>query len=299
MDGWSYHSSILTRISFWISRAIVSCLSLAGLIQTALIVGVLSDTLLVGPDEKRIMASVEKTRVMQLRRCAAAKLIQAAWRLYHFKCLIELAQRKIENHKTDKKRRRLTLFKNLTRLRENHVLDRDFSDALWQWRQIKRSTEDVDNSLDKEFRADDTAITTSHISRKLDSLENLVRRGTTYARRKKSSNDRILMADFHDCDQNCSETKCPFETTSNGRPKTVKTWMDSAKSSPATVLQRHLTVKRTVSNRISKFASTKIGTPRTPSHDKNLPDLWKRQKPTSVFINDRQKLVRSFSIAER
>ncbi len=40
---------------------------MAGLIQTALIVGVLSDTLLVGPDEKRIMASVEKTRVMQLR----------------------------------------------------------------------------------------------------------------------------------------------------------------------------------------------------------------------------------------
>ena len=295
----SSHGLISTRISFWISRAIVSCLSLAGLIQTALIVGVLSDTLLVGPDEKRIMASVEKTRVMQLRRCAAAKLIQAAWRLYHFKCLIEVAQRKIENHKTDKKRRRLTLFKNLTRLRENHVLDRDFSDALWQWRQIKRSTEDVDNSLDKEFRADDTAITTSHISRKLDSLENLVRRGTTYARRKKSSNDRILMADFHDCDQNCSETKCPFETTSTGHPKTVKTWIDSAKNSAATVLQRHLTVKRTVSNRISKFASTKIGTPRTPSHDKNLPDLWKRQKPTSVFINDRQKLVRSFSIAER
>ena len=269
------------------------------MIQTALIVGVLSDTLLVGPDEKRIMASVEKTRVMQLRRCAAAKLIQAAWRLYHFKCLIEMAQRKIQNHKTDKKRRRLTLFKNLTRLRENHVLDRDFSDALWQWRQIKRSTEDVNHSLDKEFRADDTAITTSHISRKLDSLENLVRRGTTYARRKKSSNDRILMADFHDCDQNCSETKCPFETTSNGQPKSVKTWIDSAKSSAATVLQRHLTVKRTVSNRISKFASTKIGTPRTPSHEKNLPDLWKRQKPTSVFINDRQKLVRSFSIAER
>ena len=158
-----------------------------------------------------------------------------------------MAQRKIENHKTDKKRRRLTLFKNLTRLRENHVLDRDFSDALWQWRQIKRSTEDVDNSLDKEFRADDTAITTSHISRKLDSLENLVRRGTTYAKRKKSrtSNaaDRILMADFHDCGENCN-SRCPFENTSNG-PK-VKTWIDSAKNSAATVLQRHLTVKRTV-----------------------------------------------------
>ena len=195
-----------------------------------------------------------------------------------------MAQRKIENHKTDKKRRRLTLFKNLTRLRENHVLDRDFSDALWQWRQIKRSTEDVDNSLDKEFRADDTArdprtviapvrpvrtfqkipvrtvripntaITTSHISRKLDSLENLVRRGTTYAKRKKSrtSNaaDRILMADFHDCDENCN-SKCPFENASNG-PK-VKTWIDSAKSSAATVLQRHLTVKRTVRSWSEKF----------------------------------------------
>ena len=45
-----------------------------------------SETLLVAPDEKRIMASVEKTRAMQIRRNSAAKIIQAAWRLYHFKC---------------------------------------------------------------------------------------------------------------------------------------------------------------------------------------------------------------------
>ena len=49
---------------------------------------VFSETLLVAPDEKRIMASVEKTRAMQIRRNSAAKIIQAAWRLYHFKCKI-------------------------------------------------------------------------------------------------------------------------------------------------------------------------------------------------------------------
>ena len=44
----------------------------------------------------------------------------------------------------------------------------------------------------------------------VDSLENLVRRGAMYTKRKKSSHDRILMADFHDCDETCSE-KCPYE----------------------------------------------------------------------------------------
>lgn len=132
--------------SYWISRSIISCLSLGGLIQTALIVGVLSDTLLVGPDEKRIMASVEKTRANHLRRCAAAKLIQCAWRQYHFKCLLQIAEQKCDNT-SGKKQRRLTLFKHLHRLRESHILERDFSDALWQWRQVKHSTNNVDNSL--------------------------------------------------------------------------------------------------------------------------------------------------------
>ena len=47
---------------FWLSRVIISLLSLLGIFQTALIVGVLSDTLVIPPDEKRILASVEKQR---------------------------------------------------------------------------------------------------------------------------------------------------------------------------------------------------------------------------------------------
>lgn len=200
-----------------------------------------SDTLLVGPDEKRIMASVEKTRANHLRRCAAAKLIQCAWRVYHFKRLMEIAAQKVDNT-NGKKQRRLTLFKHLHRLRESHILERDFSDALWQWRQVKHSTNNVDTSLGiKNFDCTQTArnldiqirsfalmiqqlllrifranlvrislfrpIQTFQTS---DSLENLVRRGAMYTKRKKSSHDRILMADFHDCDENCSE-KCPYE----------------------------------------------------------------------------------------
>ena len=64
--------------SFWVSRSIVAMLSLLGLFQTALIVGVLSENLIIGPDEKRLMASVEKQRAVRIRRNAAAKLIQMA-----------------------------------------------------------------------------------------------------------------------------------------------------------------------------------------------------------------------------
>ena len=99
--------------SFWVSRATVSCLSLLGLVQTALIVGVLSDTLLIGHDEKRIMATVERTRANALRRHAAAKLIQATWRSYQFRCLIEMAEKKIAANNA--KKRRLTIFRHLNR----------------------------------------------------------------------------------------------------------------------------------------------------------------------------------------
>ena len=50
-------------------------------------------------------------------------------------------------------------------------------DALWQWRRVKTSTETIGQSLQKEFLVDDTAITTTYISRKLDSLEKFVRKG--------------------------------------------------------------------------------------------------------------------------
>ena len=48
--------------SFWLSRIITSLLSLSGIFQTALIVGVLSEALMIPPDEKRILASMEKQR---------------------------------------------------------------------------------------------------------------------------------------------------------------------------------------------------------------------------------------------
>ena len=66
-----------------------------------------------------------------------------------------------EIHKTD------NLYKTLFRLKQNHQLERDFSDALWEWREVKSSTEAYDCSLDKEFRADDSRIATCQISRKL------------------------------------------------------------------------------------------------------------------------------------
>ena len=76
--------------SFWMSRTIgeltrfcspkktilVSILSLFGIFQTALIVGVLSEALIIPPEEKRILASLEKQRLEKIRRDAAASLIQ-------------------------------------------------------------------------------------------------------------------------------------------------------------------------------------------------------------------------------
>ena len=70
-----------------------------GILQTALIVGVLSETLIIPPDEKRILASVDRQseflnspkvllkkyslkiflEANQIRRHAAAKLIQCTW----------------------------------------------------------------------------------------------------------------------------------------------------------------------------------------------------------------------------
>ena len=59
-------------------------LSLFGIFQTALIVGVLSEALIIPPEEKRILASLEKQRLEKIRRNAAASLIQWAWRVYSF-----------------------------------------------------------------------------------------------------------------------------------------------------------------------------------------------------------------------
>ena len=70
--------------SNWISRLLVSTLALFGIFQTALIVGVLSEALIIPPEEKRILASLEKQRLEKIRRNTAASLIQWAWRVYVF-----------------------------------------------------------------------------------------------------------------------------------------------------------------------------------------------------------------------
>jgi len=127
-----------------VSRCMICMLSLFGIFQTALIVGVLSEALVIPPDEKRILASVEKQRADQIRRHAAAKLIQATWRQHRF--------------------------------RDGRNYNRGFVNALWQWRKVKTSTDTVGQSLEKEFLVDDTAITTTYISRKLDALEKFVRK---------------------------------------------------------------------------------------------------------------------------
>ncbi|CAG5080528.1 Oidioi.mRNA.OKI2018_I69.PAR.g9631.t1.cds [Oikopleura dioica] len=151
---------------YWLSRIIISLLSLLGIFQTALIVGVLSDTLVIPPDEKRILASVEKQRADQIRRHAAAKLIQATWRFYQ-------RQKDRDNEGGNGFARRMTF----TKYRLRRHAHKSYVDALWQWRRVKTSTETVGQSLEKEFLVDDTAITTTYISRKLDALEKMVRKG--------------------------------------------------------------------------------------------------------------------------
>ena len=65
--------------------AVEVCLSsLFGIFQTALIVGVLSEALIIPPEEKRILALIEKQRLDKIRQNAAASLIQWSWRVYKY-----------------------------------------------------------------------------------------------------------------------------------------------------------------------------------------------------------------------
>ena len=65
--------------------AVKVCLSsLFGIFQTALIVGVLSEALIIPPEEKRILALIEKQRLDKIRQNAAASLIQWSWRVYKY-----------------------------------------------------------------------------------------------------------------------------------------------------------------------------------------------------------------------
>ena len=63
---------------YMLSRLILAFISMFGILQMALLVGVISDALVLPPDEKRILASVEKQRSFRIRRNAAAMLIQGS-----------------------------------------------------------------------------------------------------------------------------------------------------------------------------------------------------------------------------
>ena len=54
--------------------------SLFGIFQTALIVGVLSEALVIPPDEKRILASIEKQSTLQI--VTYQRLIRNVYRIY-------------------------------------------------------------------------------------------------------------------------------------------------------------------------------------------------------------------------
>ena len=68
----------------WLSAVEVCLSSLFGIFQTALIVGVLSEALIIPPEEKRILALIEKQRLDKIRQNAAASLIQWSWRVYKY-----------------------------------------------------------------------------------------------------------------------------------------------------------------------------------------------------------------------
>ena len=68
----------------WLSGVQVCLSSLFGIFQTALIVGVLSEALIIPPEEKRILALIEKQRLDKIRQNAAASLIQWSWRVYKY-----------------------------------------------------------------------------------------------------------------------------------------------------------------------------------------------------------------------
>jgi len=68
--------------SYWGSRTIIAIVSVFGVFQTACIVGVLSEALVIPIEEKRMLGMMEKQRIYKIRRHAAATLIQQAWRRY-------------------------------------------------------------------------------------------------------------------------------------------------------------------------------------------------------------------------
>ena len=125
-------------------------------------------------DEIRLLGIMEKMRLDKIHRHAAARLIQAAWKMFNFRRLTKLdiytqsqavsirnfKKRYTDKYKQYKMERQLTI---------------KYADALWQWRQVKTETEHVDSAIEREFMMDETALATKDITSKLNNLENIVK----------------------------------------------------------------------------------------------------------------------------
>ena len=125
------------------------CLSsLFGIFQTALIVGVLSEALIIPPEEKRILALIEKQRLDKIRQNAAASLIQWSWRVYkyvylglvqHF--LHWIRKSKILNQELARRSKSKGLKDLIGRVssRGERAITMKYADALLRWTQVKDS----------------------------------------------------------------------------------------------------------------------------------------------------------------
>ena len=199
--------------SFWLSRIVIALLSLFGIVQTALIVQVVQQNLRIPSDEQRVLAYIEMHRMDQLRQQAAAKLIQSAWRQYKYgqigigedegyilrESAIASPTARYRNTIKPHAARRSTRRKSSRKMSVNENLMCDarstqkaYQDALWHWRQIKVKVEAVERS--KEFLVDDTAITSQFISRKLEQIEKIVRKGQTFGGDTEGAKSKWMVA---------------------------------------------------------------------------------------------------------
>ena len=151
-----------------------------------------------------------------LRRKCAARLIQLVWRQYKCRMLMEqISKKEVAEEfiaKIGRRRERMKITKaasgkNST-LKQNRLISRGVVALATSEKEHRNRRSNVRlnllfralNScsfsfrLEKEFQLDETATTTTHISRKLDSLENLVRRGGQF--RKKSSQVTFVHSRF-------------------------------------------------------------------------------------------------------
>ena len=79
-----------------------------------------------------------------------------------------------------------------------------FADALWRWRKVKTQTDTVGTSIEKEFLAENTQLTTNLISRKLDELEKIVKQGKVFygsALLRQAQTESLFKTTMPNCDR--------------------------------------------------------------------------------------------------